>query len=265
MIGQILNAFEKELKELYKDTGTMVIRDLQSKSQNDIPLYTTNLVEICLNTSPEVQQLPGGAKQAEWIFALNIYFWDVNAGLNEDDGFSSDKYNEIDFLTNHFIKQVWLTNDFQSIVDTYSYKLTLKSIAECEPIESSNGLIKGYSILLDTIGIDTSTMSTAFGAPLEQVQQLGETDIPYFIETNESTLTFLKAGETKTLIVETNVPFIVETNVSWLTVTPIVSNNTTELTITAIENTANIGRLTTIEIKPQLVELNDLNIIINQL
>lgn len=175
MLSRIFDTFCGELQKLFENTGETILRDTQFKPE-DMPAHTIPVIVISLKDTPDVKQLIGGATKADFGWHIKAYFYDANAGLDPDEGFSVEAYQVIEKIFNHVAKQEWLTEEFNQVCADFSYSLTLAGIGKAESLSIDSGIIPGYQIFLDTVAInknfgEESTMSGSM-VPLENIVQL---------------------------------------------------------------------------------------------
>ena len=156
MTGQIIEAICKELQALFEETGTTVLRDTNFKPE-DMPLYTMPCVVVEIASSNEFFQYSGGATSGDWDININSFFYDFNANLGNDSGYSTDAYNIIETLIEHFAMQTFLSAEMIAAVASYSLKLTLNGTIRDNELQHNGGVIPGYSITYNTVAVNTNT------------------------------------------------------------------------------------------------------------
>jgi hypothetical protein len=157
MTGEIVEALGAELKKLFEGTGTQIIRDSQFKLE-DMPVYTAGLVILSLNNANDAQWAIGGATMADWGIGMKCFFYDDNSMLEDDQGATTQAYNIIDTIKNHFEKEDWLSAEMIAMVPLYGFKMMLTGIEKSTELQSQGGgIIPGYEISFDTWAIDTAT------------------------------------------------------------------------------------------------------------
>lgn len=265
MIQQIIEAFCAELQELFvDDPQTTVLRDTQFDTQ-ETPSHTLPLVILGLADSPDVKQLSGGSTQAEWNWAVRVYFIDSNAELSPDQAFSTGSYAIIETIVNHLNFQQWLTQAFKDLFTSYSFKITFQDIAKAPDLirEGDGGIIPGYQIMYSSISIDTRTAFSVYSdVTLQDVAQ-----VPYdtkVLSVAPGSLSFVKAGEAKTLAVTASTPWIIKSKPAWVSASIYDGVTSANVTITAVANPTTILRSGTIVFAAPLSGLPDVNVTVSQ-
>jgi hypothetical protein len=266
MIGEILEAFTGEMRALFDSQtsdilkGATVLKDTQFKPEQ-MSVYTMPLIIISLTDSPDMQQLPGGATQAEWGWNIKAYFYDINSALTPDDSFSSEAWNIIDVIRKHFVFQRWITQDYKDLVVNYGYKITLNGTTKADSIQMSGGVIPGFTINFDSIGIDTSTMFTTYST--NTLQTVNEIPFDAKLTASPTTISMAKTLGTSTFAIVSNTVWVITINQIWLTANVLYGFGNATITLTATANTTGITRTATATIEAE--NCTDVIITINQL
>ena len=160
MIGKIIVAVGEELKALFKDTPDSVQRDTQV-SVEQMTAYTMPLIVYSFDQAPDAFQNLGGATMVDFTVSISCYIYDVNSGLDEDGELTEENYSVIDKVRRHFGKQIWLTNEFQDVVDKYNFRMVLNGMSASKELQKKGGgIIPGYSINFDSVALDLCTDNT---------------------------------------------------------------------------------------------------------
>ena len=175
MLGDILNAVMQECRALLSDTGGTVILKTDYKASN-LPTYSMPLLLVDLLEAPDSMQYPGGITRVDWNFALNSYNYMPDSMADDLSGYSMKLLDIIDNIRQHFSIGNWL-NTTQSptmtdILNNYCFKFTLSGINSADALDQ-DGLIMGYKIVFDSVGLDNSTSIVQDStSPLSTVDQI---------------------------------------------------------------------------------------------
>lgn len=140
MTGQIIEAICKELQSLFSETGVTVLRDTNFKP-DDMPLYTMPFVVVSVANSNEFFQFSGGSISADWDININSFFYDFNANLGNDNGYSTEAYNILETLLEHFAMQNFTSVEMIAAVENYNLKLTLNGTIRDNEMQHNGGVI----------------------------------------------------------------------------------------------------------------------------
>jgi hypothetical protein len=266
MIKELFEGFCEELKALFDGTETMVLRDSKFK-KIQTPAHMNSWVVLSLRDSSDSSQLSGGVTQQEWNWGIKVYFYDPNADLNEDDGVSMEGYNLIDKIIEHLNNQVWLSTLFQSVVNTYAFKLTYNGTIDAEPLTFDGGMMPGKQMNYSSISLDTKTAFTVYSdTPLEHAYQLPINKDEWALDVSETALSLAKtAGSNDTFDIETNLPWLISCNRTWLTLSAISGKNNATITVTATANPGTTSRTANVTIQAPGSGLADLVVTVTQL
>jgi len=174
MIGDILNAVMQECKALLVDEGGTIMLKTDYKTSN-LPSYTMPLLLVDLLDAPDSLQYPGGLTRVDWNFAMNSYNYAPDPKADDPTGYSMQLLDIIDKIRSHFSKGIWLNTTSPTMIDilnNYCFKFTLSGITSADALDQ-DGLIMGYKIIFDSVGVDDGTSSEVDStAPLETVDQI---------------------------------------------------------------------------------------------
>lgn len=157
MINDILNAVMQECKAFLTDKGGTVILKTDYKASN-LPTYTMPLLLVDLLDASEALQYPGGRTQIDWAFALNSYANMLDPTIDDNSGESINLLKVIDDIRRHFSIGKWLTAGMTDILNNYCFKFTLSGITPADAL-NEDGLVMGYKIMFDSVGLDSVTDS----------------------------------------------------------------------------------------------------------
>ena len=158
MIGQVIEALSNEIKALFAETGCTVLRDTQF-SVDKMPLYTVPVIIISANNTPDEYQYIGGITAVDIDFNIKVFFYDLNSGLDEDSGYSADAYNVIDTIRKYIALSDWTMQGMKDMVTNYGFKMTLNGSIKETMLQNEAGIIPGYSLTYNSVGIDNETDS----------------------------------------------------------------------------------------------------------
>lgn len=176
MIGDILNAVMQECRKFLTDAGGTVILKTDYRASK-LPTYTMPLLLVDLLEAPDSLQYPGGIERVDWNFALNIYNYMPDGTIDDTTGYSRNLLDVIDDIRRHFSIGIWLnTSIIPTMVDIetkYNFKFTLSGIVPADALENEDGLIMGYRIVFDSVGLDDGTnLVSKSTMPLAEVDQV---------------------------------------------------------------------------------------------
>lgn len=196
MTGIIIDAICNELQALFADTGNTVLRDTNFKI-SDIPMYTMPCILVGIASTNEYYQCSGGATRGDWDMDIKAFFYDFNANLGNDDGYSTSDYDIVETINKHFAKQSYLSQKMIDAVNNYSLKMTINGTVRNDELEYQGGVIPGYTITYNTVAIDqatnwvselTTTSQTVTGSILFD-------DIPHTVLFQKSVLAILTEAQ----------------------------------------------------------------------
>jgi hypothetical protein len=261
MLSEILDAMCLEVQALFKDTGNTVLRDTQFK-MTEMPLYTIPVIVMSLKESPEIRQLIGGMTKADFGWHIKAYFYDANSDLSMTDPFSTEAYDIIHTIYQHFAARQWLTDEFIQVSQTFGYKLTLNGMSKAEPLRSDAGVIPGFSITYDSVGLDIGTADRSQDGP--EIEDITQSPDNSYLIIYDSQLNIDALGEAIDFTISANTPFVIQSDSDWLTIDPIDGNEDSIITLTASENDSGAQRQAILTIKVPMTDIEDQKITIIQ-
>lgn len=175
MIGDILNAIMQECRALLGEKkGTVILKtDYKpaEKGSYNMPLLIVDLID-----APDAFQLIGGSTRMDWNIAMNSYAYMPDPTIDDTTGDARNLLNVIDEIRQHFSIKNWLntsiTPTMNDVLNNYCFKYTLSGIQTADALDE-DGLVMGYKIIFDSVGIDTTTsLSEDSTQVLNTVQQI---------------------------------------------------------------------------------------------
>lgn len=189
VLGPILRAVLNEALALATTdggqfTGTVILQtDYKSEK---LLTYTMPLIIIALEDGLDMMQWLGGATKLDFAFGMNTYNFDPNSYQDDQTGDSEELITPLDIVRQHFSIRQWIVPSrglrtdipmaMADIEAKYGFRFTLEGMHRAKKLDQ-DGLVLGYRLIFDSIGIDDSTDSVVSSDPvvLEQVNQVGST------------------------------------------------------------------------------------------